>query len=305
MTGHDRWTKPNRLTEVVRHEINKEIVGEFPGPDIEFLREHYSDDFSGIQKGDSVWATRITTRTGLDKESVGGEYYSSLSKAEESLRQLPIGTSFGDGYGYPKRFRELFQGADPQILLGHMYSAGEDDLMFGQCYEALHKAGVKDSRFNTSSTVLEWVGDEHVEWMRDAFGENWTAVAELEYCLNHFADSSLAGLAARVFFAYFVSGDDFSVGYFSKEIEMILGGAEDIASKTKEVQKRAGAAGGKSSHERRIANLEVLMQEIERLAGAVGLISEERILAQAFESTSKRHTEMPKSKKRSLTTKSP
>lgn len=121
-------------------------------------------------------------------------------------------------------------------------------------------------------------------------------MGELEYCLNHFPDSSLATLAAKLFAAYFVATNDFAVGYLTKEIEAISGGTEHAAVQSKEAQKKAGEGGARASRERRLTNLETLMQEVEALAGVVGIISEERILQQAQEQASKRSDKMPKSR---------
>ncbi|WP_139170547.1 hypothetical protein [Lutimaribacter saemankumensis] len=60
---------------------------------------------------------------------------------------------------------------------------------------------------------------------------------------------------------------------------------------------RAGAGGGKKSNQRRLENLETLMQEIERLSGVVDLMSEDRIVEQAFEAAQARQPKMPKTKR--------
>ncbi|WP_157770095.1 hypothetical protein [Ruegeria marisrubri] len=63
------------------------------------------------------------------------------------------------------------------------------------------------------------------------------------------------------------------------------------------IRKRAGDAGARASRERRLANLEVLLQEIEKLGSAAGLISEDRIVAEAFERARKQNPQMPQSNK--------
>lgn len=60
---------------------------------------------------------------------------------------------------------------------------------------------------------------------------------------------------------------------------------------------QAGSSGGKASSTRRLANLEILMQQIEQLSGAVGLISEERIVEQALEKSVAKQKGFPKSHK--------
>lgn len=66
---------------------------------------------------------------------------------------------------------------------------------------------------------------------------------------------------------------------------------------TEEVNKVRGQKGGEASRKRRKTNLEAMMREIEKLAGAAGLISEERIVEQAMEAARERETNFPKSRK--------
>ncbi|MDG1430999.1 MAG: hypothetical protein P8Q23_05475, partial [Paracoccaceae bacterium] len=183
-------------------------------------------------------------------------------------------------------------------MLGAMLLPYEPDDIFHRCYVSLAGAGVitKDS-YKTSPAVLEWVGEENIEWMRESFGENWSCVAELEYCVNHFPRSSLASLAAEFMFSHFVVGDDYSCGYLAKQIEAIFGGVEEVAASTLETRKKAGAGGGRFSSERRRENLEVLMQEIEGLASVVEHMSEDAIFEQAFVNAKRRHRSMPATKK--------
>ncbi|MCA0930661.1 MULTISPECIES: hypothetical protein [Ruegeria] len=60
---------------------------------------------------------------------------------------------------------------------------------------------------------------------------------------------------------------------------------------------RAGEAGARASRKRRLQNLESLMQQIEELSDAVGLINEERIVEQALEKTVEKRKDFPKSAK--------
>ncbi len=179
-----------------------------------------------------------------------------------------------------------------------MFRRCDDDDVHSVCYRALSEAGViNEWDYETAPRVLEWLGDEHIAWMKEKFGENWSVVAEFEYCLNHFPDSSLASLAAHLFLFQFVTYDDFAAGYYTKEIQSIAGGTEEAAILAKKTQENAGKAGARASRQRRLKNLELLMQEIEQLSDAVDFVSEERIVEQALETAVEKHKDFPKSQK--------
>ncbi|GAB5437851.1 hypothetical protein [Falsiruegeria mediterranea] len=73
----NKWTRPNRLTEVIRHEAFPETVGESPLASVKSLRRIDAKRFKNIKDGDTIWKVLITTRTGLDKESVGISVFQS------------------------------------------------------------------------------------------------------------------------------------------------------------------------------------------------------------------------------------
>ena len=113
-------------------------------------------------------------------------------------------------------------------------------------------------------------------------------------CFTIFAHKSLA---ARIFLARFVTHDDFSAGYWTKEFEAIYGGTERAAVRSTEAHMKAGVAGGEASRARKLEYLEIVMQEIERLSDVASIMSEDRILAQAFENARKRDPSVPKTSK--------
>ncbi|GAB5437850.1 hypothetical protein [Falsiruegeria mediterranea] len=213
---------------------------------------------------------------------------------------MPVGLKYGEGFGFPYRLKELTEKTSTQPInnLSALFGSGDPDAAHFVCYQALAKAGViSENTFQIHPRVLAWVGDEHVAWMQEKFGENWSTVAEFEYCLHHFPRSSLVTLAAELFLAQFITYDDFKAGYLTKEIEAIHGGTEQAAVQSVAIKHRAGKGGARASRDRRLANLESYLQEIEKLASVVGVFSEKRILDQAFESARENNPQMPKSKK--------
>ncbi|WP_171171343.1 hypothetical protein [Ruegeria sp. HKCCA0370] len=300
MAEDNKWVKPNRLTEIIAHQIIPVVIGDVLSPNLELLNGgYYQDGFEELQEGDTIWEVSVTSRTGLDKEQTGLSYFPTEDAAREYLKAMPIGLTYGEHYGYPKRLKDLFGSVDdPCRIMTAMFRRCDDDDVHSVCYRALSEAGVIDKGdYKTSSRVLEWLGDEHIAWMKEKFGENWSAVARFEYCLNHFPDSSLASLAAHLFLFQFVTYDDFAAGYYTKEIQSIAGGTEEAAILAKETRVKAGKAGARSSRHRRLQNLELLMQQIEQLSGAVEFVSEERIVEQALEKTVEKHEDFPKTQK--------
>ncbi|AXI54921.1 hypothetical protein C1J05_10815 [Sulfitobacter sp. JL08] len=78
---------------------------------------------------------------------------------------------------------------------------------------------------------------------------------------------------------------------FSYEEDALRGIQSTVTSKVR------GEKGGAASRKRRLANLEILIQEIEKLSQSVGTFSEERIVEQAFEAARDREAKMPSSKR--------
>ncbi len=163
-------------------------------------------------------------------------------------------------------------------------------------YEALHGAGVYEN-YGTSRLIFDWLGDDGCDWLKTEYGENWECVAILEYCTVHFPSSALVTLAARIMVADFVSNNGFDAGYASRELIMLASGSEEVAILATNTRKKAGEAGARASRERRLQNLELLMQQIEQLSDAVGFFSEERIVEQALEKTVEKQKDFPKSQK--------
>lgn len=70
-----------------------------------------------------------------------------------------------------------------------------------------------------------------------------------------------------------------------------------VASSIASMRKNAGQGGARASRDRRQANLETLMQEIEKLADVVGKIGEDLIVSQAFENARTSQPKMPGTKR--------
>lgn len=298
--SNERSTKANRLTKVINHYWCREVVGSFPVPTSQVLKDINPKDFSNIKDGDSVWLVYLKVQTGLDKTENHFSYASSEQEAQKIVEAMPSGTIYGDKVEFPYRFKDFFAkcNIEPTAGLARLSSHGDEDSAHFKCYKALIEAGViSKGSYQTSPQVIEWLGEDSINWMRENFGENWTVVAEFEYCAHHFPRSSLACMASELFVAQFVTHDDFAAGYLTKEIEVISGGTEEIATQSAEIREKAGLAGARASRNRRTSNLETLMREIEGLADLADRISEDRIFEQAYEKAETKSEKMPKSQK--------
>ncbi|WP_139188373.1 hypothetical protein [Aliiruegeria lutimaris] len=306
----NRWTKPNRLSKVVDVQIWNGTFGEGLGPSAESFNENLPEE-QRVSDGDGYWVVTARLQTGLDTTSTSSMFYTSREAAEagraawlaeaqaadnteESLPHTELLTDDMranlERFNIPSRFKDL--GAEAVSLL---MSAGDDDY-WPMVYESLKNAGVIDERYNICEHVIEWLGEESVIWMRETFGENWTAAAEFEYCVHHFPKSSLAYLAAQVSFFEFCTDDKYTVGYFVRMLEAIYHGTESLAQAAANTRKKAGEGGKKSSSGKRLKNLSRLIEEIEALEDLVGRVSEQVIFDQAYANADAK-LPMPKSKK--------
>ncbi len=286
--SENKWTRPNRRTRVLSRELGQETVNQFPGPRTEVLQS-LGGPLAELRDGDAVWMVITRFKAGLDREASSFSYFASLEEAEADIQRLPVGASFGEGIGFPKRFMDVPKGSLP-----FFFGSGGDDYWF-IVFEALQSAGVVAESNQISAQVLEWVGDESVTWMREQFGENWEGVAILEYCVNHFPMSSLVTLSALVQFFEFCTDDGFSAGYFVRQLEAIYDGVEELALSASETRKKAGLGGGGVSSARRLERLSGLILEIEKLAHLVPYVSEDRIFSQAWDNLAALRGDLPTS----------
>ncbi len=285
----ERWTKANKLTEITKHEVRRLTVG----IDDELIPKGRVFDDAGsateLSEGDSVWAVWFEAKTGLDEREFGMAYFASEKAAHDQTRLLPKGTIFGDAAGYPTRIRAFMEDyrGDKRKALSLMFSKGSSERVELICYEALHGAGVLTDYW-TSAHVLDWVGEGDVAWMKSEFGENWSALAEYEYCLHHFPKSSLASLAAHLRLCTYVTLDEFTEGYLARQIEAVYYGTEQVVQSAIKVRKRAGVGGGQASARLRQQRLETFMREIENLADLATRMPEPAIVTQAFANASEK-----------------
>ncbi|MCC1494065.1 hypothetical protein [Cognatishimia sp. F0-27] len=258
--------------------------------DLEFFNRERPNG-EKLAEGDSYWTLFVRFRTGLDSERTAVWYFADWNEANDAKAHFQRLDKHDDRWAVPFRFSEAGpMGAE--LLL----SAGDDNY-WPIVFEALQGADVIDENYKARCHVLSWSGNENIEWLKECFGDNWDVAAIFEYCLHHYAKSSLAYLAAQIWFFEYCTEDKYTVGYSVRQLEAIYHGAEDLAQAAAENRRLAGLAGGANSKNKRMSRLEALMVEIERLEEIVPLISEERVLEQAWENLEKAREDVPKTPK--------
>ena len=298
MKSREFWTKANRKTKVCGIEFVEMAHGvrNLVRPHIEDLTEADSPEVhAAIRAGDPIWALKVIYQEGLDEENHFWILHTSKQEAESALQNYQIGQEIK-----PHDFMFVVSpkfDAENLSIYTKVSLLGRGESPHGILYQALHGAGVVGEDYRISQEVLKWIGRNGRDKLNGKFGENWELVANLEFCVVHFPETSLATLAARVFVADFIADSDYDAGYASREFEMLYSGAEQLALRAKSTRELAGVEGGNASRQRRLTNLETLILEIEKLSDAVGLISENRIVSQAFDVALERNAKMPKSKK--------
>ncbi|WP_170474683.1 hypothetical protein [Ruegeria arenilitoris] len=296
MEDHECWTKANRSSVVTRTEVSELPDGHPLRPKPEYLTHPSEAELQvAVSKGDTIWRLSVFYRTGFDEENSTNSLHLSQQAAIAAQKEYTVGQHF-DPVPFLKPQSDSFDPNElsPETLISVM---GRGEAPYSLVDKALEGADVYDQNHRLSEVVLTWLGKRGKASLEEEYGENWGAVAALEYCNKHFDPTSLATIAARVLVGEFVAKSDFDVGYASRELEVLYGGAEAIATSATQTRKRAGAGGGNTSRKRRLENLEAVMKEIEKLAGIVGLVREDRIVEQAFENAKASKSNFPKSKK--------
>lgn len=271
----ERFTRASRETQVTAIRIEKTLPGSMDHPKVESIKAY------GLTERDldgPIWWVWMSTKTGLDQSSLALFMCTSEAEAEKCSKEFPVGSVLPQGKGeYPSDLRELYKKTGS---LRGLLAAGDCDFL--KCYDCLSGAGVIGPDALPTKEVLEWCGPDLVAWSKSEFSENWTAFVEIAYCMNHFPRTSLATMASQIFYNYFIEQDDFSAGYLLRELEFLMGGAEEIATGVLGMRSKAGEAGSRASRNARMKRLELFMEEIERLGDLFPRIEESAILNQAF-----------------------
>lgn len=274
---NERFTKPNRETKIESVRLWSTKSGEIMHPS-KMLGESLGLEMADL--ANEIWHVFTTVKTGFDRTSSTLSLYKSEAEAVKATKAYPEGSILPQNeLPIPFRLQEIQQ--DDGGFSGLLTSAGDTD--FFKCYDVLMGAGIIQRNTDPTKAVLDWLGEDRVASLTAEFSANWHIAAELEYCAHHFPRSSLAFTSSLIFFNYFITEDDFSAGYLLRELEFIMGGAEEIATSAAKLRAKAGAAGGEASRSAKNRRLKAFMEEIENLGDLFPRISERGIVDQAFQ----------------------
>lgn len=293
MSDHseNKWTRSNRETVVVYSTIKEWPAGHLSRPALDQLSDSSKDNRlrDAIENDRPIWCLRTFTRTGLDPETSSFSLFPTEDAASEATPENGTITNEQD-FLLPASTDFVVGSISLEARLSAAGARGEPP--YELVYEALHGAGVYH-KYEIGQQVVTWVGEAGSTWLAEEFGENWMEVAVFEYCLAHFGSSALATLAARVMVATYVGQNDFDAGYASRELQMLASGSEEVALRSRDIQERRAKGGGEASRKKRANRLSMFLDEIEKLTPLVGLVSEERILSQAWDNLKEAQSDWP------------
>lgn len=152
-----------------------------------------------------------------------------------------------------EQFREHLNEGSP------IFHRGDEDLFLP--WAVLREAGLNDG-FDLTPEVEAFLGHERFQELKSSHPDNWKCIAELEFCMAHFAESSAAYVAALCRYNYFVREDDFAAGFLLRDLEFIYHGVEELAQRAFEYQQnlpKNAKRGGDANREKAEKRLKAFM----------------------------------------------
>lgn len=252
----------NKARQATRKTIIEDV-------DVHHLRRgepFFSQKFApnGVEVPDEVWQIFVTVRTGLQPIKTTTLYAFSKAELESHLANNLVGSEITDWLGSKENKQHIFsQLIKAQSPFGVVAGDAESPLAF----DVLGDAGITEGRFGSiSREVCEYLGNERLSELKDAFDENWDVAAAFEYCWINLPHSSPAFVAAAYQYHFYITGNDFAAGYFWKDLEVLVHGVEETAQQSLDTRKRAGQLGSKKSVEARAKRRIDLFDKIEAIA---------------------------------------
>ncbi|WP_131541762.1 hypothetical protein [Nioella sediminis] len=221
--------------------------------------------FEGQEQPAEVWAVHFTVREGMLPEKSFFELFLTEEEANQKADAFPAGSEYEE----VSRQWLKTQGEDffrKIIDTGGMFlGAGDEDLYLP--WKVLVDGGITaPNGVHVSQKVLDRLGQERIEGLKNRFGDNWEAAAEFEYCWLETHHSSAVCIAAECRYHYFISGNEFAAGYLLRDLEVLVHGVEKEASKAIQMRQNAGKAGSAQSSKSREARRSALVAAMEDVA---------------------------------------
>lgn len=213
-----------------------------------------------------VWIVWITFRTGITGQTIIPFVWYSQQDAQLFSDRHPVGEVVEDGLlNSNSSLKELLRIQLDQAATQGFASPADPDAFL--IYDVLRGAGITDQRGEEpSQAVQEFLGSARIEELKKIHDGVWGKCAEFEYCSLNLPHSSPAYIASACRFHYYVTQDDFSAGYFFRELEIVVMGVEADAYKARETRKNAGKRGSESSSKARKNRIFSLMEALENAA---------------------------------------
>ena len=219
------------------------------------------------------WLVRVDVRIGLMRESEITEKFFSEEEANAAAKRYTVGKEVAGKFSLfemipQEQRREIIESIINSGSSHGVAAGGASDAESPLAYIVLEEAGINKENFGgLADIVIEALGEQRINCLKDNYSENWEAAAAFEYCWLNIPHSSAAFLAAAHKYHYYISGDDFSAGYYWRDMEVTYHGIEAEAIKALNMRKNAGAKGSEASAKARTKRLNALLEGMELVAG--------------------------------------
>lgn len=223
------------------------------------------------EEADEAWTVFLTTRTGLQPTQINAIVFTEKEALDGFLSKTRVGQALTDSDGaltFEGEATESFQKRLVKDIIAPnsplRVSAGDQDSPLA--YEVLGDAGIYAKSYgHLSEEVKESLGQERIDALKNSIGETWEIAAAFEYCWTHLPHSSPAFVAACYRFHYYITEDYFSAGYHWRDLEVLVHGVEQTATKAINRSKKAGQSGSKRSAQARDFRRASIMEAIEEI----------------------------------------
>ena len=256
MTNDYRASTRKTTIEDVRIDHHSPAGGFFPD---------WVAKLNGGERSD-VWIVWITSSTGMTPRTIRHFIFSSQDEAQIFSSRYPVGEVVREGlFDSPPPLQDFVRREIDQVST-HGFASPADPESF-LVYEALQRGGITEQLGEEpSNAVQEFLGSARIEELKTIHGGVWSKCAEFEYCRLKLPHSSPAYVASACRFHYYVTQDDFSAGYFLRELESLAMGVEAEAIRSREMRKNAGKRGSENSSDARKKRILSLMEALETVA---------------------------------------
>jgi hypothetical protein len=215
-----------------------------------------------IEETDEILVVHNEVRHGLKPSYTSTKHFYDEKSMYEWIARYPVGTEIDDSK-YPFLF-DFAEELSPE--LEYFLSLNIAKTYSPLAAETLKKAGLLSDLHRPTDEIIHFLGKEKLDEIHSMHGENWSVMAVMLFCLSNLSKSSAAFLAAIYKYHYYISGDEYTAGYFLRDLEIAIEGVEASAIKALETRKKAGASGSAKSRKARESRRLSLFLEIEDVA---------------------------------------